>query len=320
MKRNKKSGEEGGAKWQDTYGDMVTLLLCFFVMLYTISSVDQQKWENLVKSLNPDVESTDDVQTRAYDADAEETPELEEGQPIETDIVGEKDQFDQLYDSLKEAAEELGLEDNVNISQGDGYTFISFRDKVFFDGDSPVLKEEGKQVLDVFSGVIAPAAESIKEIEVIGHTSQGDPNVPNEVVTDRVLSAERSAQVVAYIQQKNLIAPEKLMSSAYGQWKPIATFRTREGRAENRRAEILITKSGSVERSLDEYYEQVYGKNGELGAQIGGEPLEEFVNGEEGRQEAGDGTEGSREETGQTGEETQAGQNEDRQNTNTGQE
>ena len=53
MKKKSKAPEEG-ASWMDTYGDMVTLLLCFFVLLYSISSVDQVKWENLVKSLNPD--------------------------------------------------------------------------------------------------------------------------------------------------------------------------------------------------------------------------------------------------------------------------
>ena len=53
MKKRNKAPEEGSS-WMDTYGDMVTLLLCFFVLLYSISSVDQVKWENLVKSLNPD--------------------------------------------------------------------------------------------------------------------------------------------------------------------------------------------------------------------------------------------------------------------------
>lgn len=51
-KRNKSSG--GGANWMDTYGDLVTLLLCFFVLLYSISTVDQAKWVQVVKSFNPD--------------------------------------------------------------------------------------------------------------------------------------------------------------------------------------------------------------------------------------------------------------------------
>ena len=52
MKKKKSGG--GGANWMDTYGDMVTLLLCFFVLLYSISVIDEVKWLALVKSFNPD--------------------------------------------------------------------------------------------------------------------------------------------------------------------------------------------------------------------------------------------------------------------------
>ena len=52
MKRKKKSGS-GGANWMDTYGDMVTLLLCFFVMLFSMSKMDESKWIALVQALNP---------------------------------------------------------------------------------------------------------------------------------------------------------------------------------------------------------------------------------------------------------------------------
>ena len=53
--RKKRSG--GGANWMDTYGDMVTLLLCFFVMLYSMSTLDQEKWIALVESFNPVAEA-----------------------------------------------------------------------------------------------------------------------------------------------------------------------------------------------------------------------------------------------------------------------
>ena len=52
MKKKKSGG--GGANWMDTYGDMVTLLLCFFVMLYSMSRMDENKWIALVQSFNPD--------------------------------------------------------------------------------------------------------------------------------------------------------------------------------------------------------------------------------------------------------------------------
>lgn len=61
IKRKKSSGG-GGANWMDTYGDMVTLLLCFFVLLYSISSIDQTKWMLVVQSFNKEaIVSTDDT-------------------------------------------------------------------------------------------------------------------------------------------------------------------------------------------------------------------------------------------------------------------
>ena len=51
MKKKKSSG--GGANWMDTYGDMVTLLLCFFVLLYSMSTISEEAWKNLVQSFNP---------------------------------------------------------------------------------------------------------------------------------------------------------------------------------------------------------------------------------------------------------------------------
>lgn len=249
----------------DTYGDMVTLLLCFFVLLYSISSVDQAKWDNLVRSLNPDIEKELSQVVMDKDYQPGEDPVAggipEPGDVTEVEATPES--FEKVAESLEKMASDLGVEASVEITQGDGYTFISFRDEVFFDPDSPVLKEHGKKILDGFAGAIAPAANEIKEIQVLGHTSQADPKIQNEVVSDRVLSAERSARVVAYIQMKNMIDPSKLVGVSYGQFRPIDTFETDAGRAKNRRAEILITKTNSAEKSLADYYGQVYNQTGE---------------------------------------------------------
>lgn len=246
MKRRKKRQEESGS-WMDTYGDMVTLLLCFFVLLYSISSVDQIKWRNFVKSMNPDA-------IEAVQKKTDEAAEASKSNESDSDV-----KFEELYNNLVHIKDSSGESMDIQIARGEGYQFITFRDRVFFDGDSYVLKEDGKKVLESFSAAIAPAADSVKEIQVLGHTTQADPNVQNELVSDRILSSERSAVVVAYIQQKNVIEPKKLVSAGYGQFRPIDTFKTEEGRRQNRRVEILITQSGAVEQSLDEYYEQVYG-------------------------------------------------------------
>lgn len=257
LKRNKKP-EEGGS-WMDTYGDMVTLLLCFFVLLYSISTVDQNKWRLIVESFNPSaVNGTEQIviDSKVTQEDGQEMV----GMPP-TELTSEEDvEFEELYLMLKQAIEARNLQDSVELTKGDGFTFISFRDQVFFDGDSSILRAEGKEILDELSEALRVANKAIRQIEVMGHTAQADPNRPNNIRNDRMLSAQRSAEVIIYIQSKDAVEPEKLVGMSFGQYRPIDTFDTSEGRARNRRVEMLIMKTDSKEQSLEEYYEQVYNR------------------------------------------------------------
>lgn len=239
----------------DTYGDMVTLLLCFFVLLYSISTVDQTKWENLVKSMNPNAEEVTQVVT---------DPNIKPGKQEVPGGAQSEREFDQIYGNLQKEMENLGLENSVEMTQGEDFQFISYKDKVFFDGDSPVLKPEGKKVLSAFARATKPAADSIKEIRIKGHTSQAEPNRPNDIQTDRTLAGARSANVVAYLQEKDIIDPGYLVGENYGQFHPIATFETSKGREKNRRVEILILEKGSSQKSLGDYYNEVYTDGGKL--------------------------------------------------------
>lgn len=244
--KKRKSGGGGGANWMDTYGDLVTLLLCFFVLLYSISTLDQAKWIQVVKSFNPDAK---DVSQIAEDPNIDANDEVPGGV--------EADAFDDLFESLKQAVEEANLTSEVELFKGNGYTFITFRDNVFFDGDSSVIKTEGSEILGQFASILSEVSDSVKEIQILGHTTQADPNVPNNPENDRVLSAERAARVAAFIQQRTQVPPERIVPLGYGQWRPIAPFDTAENRAKNRRVELLITKSDAVEHTLEEYYQEM---------------------------------------------------------------
>lgn len=243
-KRSKPQGS--GANWMDTYGDLVTLLLCFFVLLYSISTVDQAKWIQVVKSFNPDAE---DVSQIAESTELDANDEVPGGVDV--------DEFEDLYESLKKAIEEANLQSEVELFKGDGYSFITFRDNVFFDGDSSIIKEGGQSILAQFAAIISGVSSSVKEVQVLGHTTQADPNTPNDVTGDRVLSSERAARVAAFLQERTNMPPENIVSIGYGQWRPIAPFDTEENRTKNRRVELLITKSDAVEHSLNEYYEEM---------------------------------------------------------------
>ena len=132
MKRKKKEG--GGANWMDTYGDLVTLLLCFFVLLYSISTIDQAKWIQIVKSFNPDAKEVSQI---ADNPDIDANDEVPGG--VDTEDI-DMDEFDELFESLKKAVQEAGLDGEVELFKGEGYTFITYRDNVFFDCDSSINK------------------------------------------------------------------------------------------------------------------------------------------------------------------------------------
>ena len=253
MKRNKKSGG-GGANWMDTYGDMVTLLLCFFVMLYSMSRMDESKWIALVQSFNPGY-AVDEPSQIVVPGEIANEPVTDLPSALTQDQV--EAALEELYVSMSEYAASAGLQDMVSLSKGSGYVFISFDDTIFFDGDSYVLKDGGKAILDQIAVPLAEASESINEIRVLGHTAQASPDRPNYVDVDRFLSSDRATVVTIYLQEKNIIDPARLVSVGYGQWRPIASNDTAETRAQNRRVELIISgiQPDSTEGdSLEQYY------------------------------------------------------------------
>lgn len=91
----------------------------------------------------------------------------------------------------------------------------------------------------------------------MGHTAQADPNRENNPRTDRILSAMRSAEVAAYIQNKDIIDPSKLVGLSYGQYRSVSENDSSEGRAKNRRVEFVIIDSGADIKSMNDYYDEL---------------------------------------------------------------
>ena len=211
-----------------------------------------KKWEVFVRSINPDkgVDQAEQVAVNGIMEDVEDV--LDGGSDIP-----EQEVFDteQLYLILAEELERRGV-DGVELSRGEDYTFIVFQDRTFFGGDSSELTDPGREVLDVFCDVLDQASDQISQINIMGHTTQADPNRPNYVREDRMLSSMRAAEVCIFIQQREVIEPDKLVTIGYGQFRPLDTADTDEARARNRRVELLLVDEGADTRSLNEYYEE----------------------------------------------------------------
>lgn len=281
MKKKSGGGEGGGANWMDTYGDMVTLLLCFFVLLYSMSTVDENKWKALVQSFNPNaIPSQTEIVGGDKDGPYAEDNDLFAGvtDPAmlkemleaaqEAALAGQQEQVekqvDELYEQLKQVVEGSGK--NIEITKGDNYVFLSLVDTVFFYPDLYEMLPEGRELLNQIAPVLKSAAPYIDEIRISGHTAQAQDNEENTPEGDRMLSAERAAQVSAYLQElcrpKNDsdvgLDPARIVGQSFGQHRPIAA-NDDQNRYRNRRVEMTITGKDLSSRlgdALEQYYTQ----------------------------------------------------------------
>ena len=252
---------DSGGNWMDTYGDMVTLLLTFFIMLYSMSNLDAQKWTIFVKSI-PNIQNQGS-ENITINSQMSDTPEVDsKGQEIGQEDLQAED-VNKLYLTIAERLNQAGVKE-ATVIRGDDYTYVSFANNVFFGANSSVLTREGQAVLYTFAKAIAPAAGGIEQVNIMSHTAKVTDNSqinPQIIRKDRILSAMRSAEVCIYLQQQNVIKPEKLVDISYGEYRPIADNSTEEGRIKNRRIEFLLLDNGAKERNLDEYYKEF--KSGE---------------------------------------------------------
>ncbi|MCL1808171.1 MAG: OmpA family protein [Clostridiales bacterium] len=238
--------------WMTTYSDMTTLLLCFFVLLFAASTVDNAKWQILVRSLNPNASVVSQIVNEMSEGEYTEMVDTE-GEALLTDAKS----FDQLYWQMRRYVEENSMAADVEVAGGDGYTFITFKNNILFDGDKYNLRPDGMAVLDFLCRGVSEIGSAVKEMRILGHTNQADPNNPNDVRGDRFLASNRAAEVLVYIQEKNIMEPQKLVSIGYGQFYPVRPFVEEEDRLQNRRVEILITEADAVDVSLEQVYAQI---------------------------------------------------------------
>ncbi len=237
-KLQKKPQENHDNDWLATYSDMVTLLLTFFVMLYASSSLDEQKWQYIYqafqsrgKFLNEYVDHPEHTK--------DEGSYVQDEDPSQAGGQGELPQsFDQLYIYLSDFVEENELSNQVSVSKDSAHIYIRFDSNVFFDGNSAELKPAGMDLIDGISPGIKAVRDSIQQLTVGGHTAYGISDV-----NDWELSANRAVSVVNYMEFRTVLDSAQFRVKGVGPHEPVADNDTAEGRAKNRRVEMVILRN-----------------------------------------------------------------------------
>ena len=269
----KKKPEEppkGSPAWMATFSDLMNLLLCFFVLLFSMSSIDASKYEQVVASLTQSFSifsggasaigegtliSSGVSQLNELDeyfsnaGKASEEDEVNEADPMkeykEELKKEQKEKTEKLYEDVVAQTEKQNVADSVSVQMDtEAYQFvqISLSGAILFDSGQADIKESAFPVLARLGNILKRYKGY--QIKIEGHTDSVPINSGSSRYKDNMeLSQERALSVFRYLRDKKDLDPTMLESSGRGEYVPIASNKTEEGRAKNRRVEIKIYTS-----------------------------------------------------------------------------
>lgn len=265
-KRKEDTPPAGSPAWMSTFSDLMNLLLCFFVLLFSMSTIDEQKWNELVAALNNSFSIFDAGATAIGDgilisngvsqlneldeyinstgksadseADSENLEEYDSTAAL-AEALEEKmlQQNEELAEMIAEAVEESNLADQIEVSFTSQYVQLTMKGAILFDSGRAEVREESMPVLDKVGEILQRYSQGTIEIE--GHTD----NVPmssSRYADNEELSSARALSVFYYLLDTTTLEPVNLKHAGMGQRVPIADNSTEEGRSKNRRVEIRI--------------------------------------------------------------------------------
>lgn len=261
MARQKKEiqGPPPPAAWMATFSDLMNLLLCFFVLLFSLSTVDAEKFAELAASfassfsifpagataIGDGILISNGVSQLNELSDYFSTMGLNDDGETEQDVEFLKAELERealaQSEAMAEEVEDILLDEEltsgIDVDFTSQYVQLQMNGALLFDTGRAVLKDEAKLVLDKIGDILVLYPEGL--IEVIGHTD----NVPistSQFRDNMDLSYYRARAVMDYLLDNKEIPRERIQTSGRGEDAPIASNETAEGRALNRRVEIRI--------------------------------------------------------------------------------
>jgi len=250
MSKRKKheEGHENSERWLLSYADFITLLMIFFVILYSMSNIDNKKYQQMAAGFNKAMGGGGATligkdQGTAIDSNSA---------PVDTNLVNSDEQakLEQVKKLVDKYLSSSGLSDSVTTNIEERGLVLSFKDSLFFDsGKADIKTEQAKKLVEIGKILNQPIINS-SFIRVEGHTD----NVPistYEYKSNWDLSVIRAANVSQLLISQSGIKPERISATGYGEYRPKVSNNSESGRASNRRVDILImnTKFNEVEKN-----------------------------------------------------------------------
>ncbi|HVN22911.1 MAG TPA: flagellar motor protein MotB [Syntrophorhabdales bacterium] len=233
MRKKKPEEHENLERWLITYADLITLLLAFFILMYTMSKQDSKKYQEVAAHLKAIFSGSHAILA---------TGNVAGKAPIELSFKGGAENVAALKEQLEKELREIGDKgaadgmQNISLVSDERGLVVRAMEKAFFDTGRADLTSRARSALDGIAPVLVGMPNHVR---VEGHTD----NVPistSEFRSNWELSVRRATEVVRYLVERRHFPPDRISASGYAEYRPIASNDTPEDRATNRRIEIII--------------------------------------------------------------------------------
>lgn len=255
MKRKKKASSSEGGGWLVTFSDLMTLLLAFFVLLFSMSSINESKYEALINSIQNALTGTNGPTIFNQFIDQSEDSAAIGDLDIQTEIDNnEQPTTEQLENVVTDYLSGEGLDSEVSIHIVEEGILLDVKENIFFDLGKTEIKPESIETLARLGNLFAEFNDPVR---VIGHTD----NIPintGQYPSNWELGASRACAIVRYYVRQGFDAG-RFVCTSYGDTQPIATNDTEEGRLQNRRVNFLIEAEPADIRKLAEKVNEIVG-------------------------------------------------------------
>jgi len=253
MRHNLNKESENTDRWLVSYADFITLLFAFFVVMYSVSQVNEGKFKILSETLTdafiqPE-RSLQPIQVGEVNK-ADTATSGEETYP--TDYIGEEatpetDQsFQDIRKDLSESLKELIAADLVKIRSNQDWIEIDIGSKMLFPSGSDRLSQAARPLIRVVADIIKEKPNAVK---IRGYTDNIAINT-RQFPSNWALSSARAVAVVHLLEQNN-IASERMTPEGYGQHQPIGDNNTPQGRVSNRRVVVAVSRFAPAKSELE---------------------------------------------------------------------
>ncbi|MCG8483982.1 MAG: OmpA family protein [Clostridia bacterium] len=219
--------------WVTTFSDLMTLLLTFFVLLFSFSELDAVKFKNMAIALQSVLMG--ETSTTIFE------DELPADNPIPTpipapDVSELESEIREVFEKVKNYVEEHNLSAQVSVKADARGVVIDIKERVLFDLGKADIKPESKIILDKLSLLFE---EIDKDIVIEGHTDNLPINT-YQFPTNWELSTTRAVNVLRYFVEIKGADPTRISATGYGEYRPLESNDTYAGKAANRRVNILL--------------------------------------------------------------------------------